>query len=218
MTQSLEEFKESQRWDKNWKQTAEWRETDEYKELKERWDRLQKEQDEYDYEGYRPKIKILKRGRYCPNCGSKLYKMVVCMSEYESETYILICPSCGYEFASADSSWACFISTACVEVKGLPDDCEELKCLRKFRDEFVKNLPDGEEVLREYHEIAPKIIAEIEKREDKKDIYQELFDRIMVSVNLIKNGKDKKAFLNYREMVKELKKQYIQCDSEQAPV
>lgn len=97
MTQSLEEFKKSQRRD----QTKEEREIRE--QLKEKWHHLRSEQKLY-CKGYEPQRKFLKRGKYyCPNCGSILLKFFLC--EDCGKEYILTCPSCGYQFADIDLPW-----------------------------------------------------------------------------------------------------------------
>src|SRR6185295_8850185 len=36
----------------------------------------------------------------------------------------------------------CFITTACAQAQGLPDDCEELTVLRGLRDDYIRQLPD----------------------------------------------------------------------------
>lgn len=49
----------------------------------------------------------------------------------------------------------CFFTTACVEARGLPDDCEALETLRAFRDACLANRPDGREAIAEYYRMAP---------------------------------------------------------------
>ena len=38
----------------------------------------------------------------------------------------------------------CFLTSACVAARGLPDDCAELTALRAFRDGYVRSQPEGE--------------------------------------------------------------------------
>ena len=75
-----------------------------------------------------------------------------------------------WDRGETSDSW-CFISTACIESKGLPDDCEELNCLRHFRDKFVGNLPCGNELIEEYYKIAPKIVSAINGTKNPNKIY-----------------------------------------------
>ena len=39
----------------------------------------------------------------------------------------------------------CYITTACTEVMGLPDDCEALMTLRGFRDGWLREQDGGED-------------------------------------------------------------------------
>lgn len=105
---------------------------------------------------------------------------------------------------------ACFITTACVEAQGLADDCEELKVLRTFRDEFVAKLPGGQEMLLEYDWIASQIVHAINKTKNPKTVYQQLFeDLVKKSVLLINSGKRQEAYDHYLKVTNELKQKYL---------
>jgi len=106
-------------------------------------------------------------------------------------------------------SSGCFITTACVRVNGLPDDCIELQTARDFRDNYVRNLPSGEEIIREYYNIAPSIITEIDKRENSEEIYQNIKREIDEALTLINLGKKEQAFTIYYNVVKRLKQEYL---------
>ncbi len=104
----------------------------------------------------------------------------------------------------------CFLTTACVQARNLPDDCYELETLRNFRDSYVKNTPGGREIIREYYDIAPKIIKRISRLKTSSAIYEKLYkDLVLRSVNLIERGEKQEAFYNYRRIVKELKTGYL---------
>ena len=64
---------------------------------------------------------------------------------------------------SGGGGTGCFITTACVEHQGLPDDCAELQTLRKYRDVLVQEDDDFRSKVLEYYRKAPLIIQEIEK-------------------------------------------------------
>jgi hypothetical protein len=57
---------------------------------------------------------------------------------------------------------ACFITTACVEARGLDDACEELALIRGLRDGYVRTLPEGSGLVAEYYREAPGIVEAIE--------------------------------------------------------
>ena len=103
----------------------------------------------------------------------------------------------------------CFISTACVEAQGLPDDCLELTTLRQFRDNTLVYLPKGREAIKEYYAVAPGIVEKINQRGDKNKIYTGLFDNLVKrSVDLVLVGKHEEAFSHYKNIVAQLKAIY----------
>lgn len=106
----------------------------------------------------------------------------------------------------------CFISTACIEARGLPDDCYELRILRLFRGEYVRKLDEGETVLADYREKAPRIVAAINALGEKRagEVWDELYERgVARSVNLIVNGMWDEAYDLYRSMCRELEERFL---------
>ncbi len=55
----------------------------------------------------------------------------------------------------------CFLTTAAVEMMGLPDDCWELATLRDFRDHWLARQPGGAEQIAQYYARAPGIAAQL---------------------------------------------------------
>ncbi len=55
----------------------------------------------------------------------------------------------------------CFITTACCETLGLPDDCFELRMLRRYRDEVLATRPGGRQEIATYYRLAPLILARL---------------------------------------------------------
>lgn len=55
----------------------------------------------------------------------------------------------------------CFLTTACVGLLELEDDCFELRWLREFRDRVLIKLPGGSEDVEHYYRVAPKIVEAI---------------------------------------------------------
>lgn len=104
----------------------------------------------------------------------------------------------------------CFLTTACVEARDLPDDCYELQTLRDFRDNYVRHLPHGEETIREYYEIAPRIITRINDTANPAEVFETMYERLVQkSIKLIEAGRKTEAFENYRLIVRELKQEYL---------
>lgn len=112
----------------------------------------------------------------------------------------------GYE---TESSSGCFITTACIRSKGLPDDCHELQLLRNFRDTYVASRENGMEMIKEYYKIAPSIVREINNRDNANEIYSELYCNIKKAVSLIESKIYSLAFELYCNLVHDLKRDYL---------
>jgi len=69
----------------------------------------------------------------------------------------------------------CFLTTACVEHKGLADDCYELQALRAMRDTIVTWSDDMKALVEEYYRIAPVIVSRINAEADSADIWEDLY-------------------------------------------
>lgn len=111
---------------------------------------------------------------------------------------------------SGSGSSGCFLTTVCVEAKGLPDDCDELTMLRAFRDGYMKSTAAGEDDIREYYEIAPQIVAKINQLSDANQVWQKIYDQVIVrTVDLIKQDKSDAAYTLYKQCVLALKKFYM---------
>lgn len=102
---------------------------------------------------------------------------------------------------SSSGSSGCFLTTACCEYHGLPDDCEELSVMRKFRDDFLMKNQIGAELVHSYYKIAPEIVEKINEKENREDIYRELFNRIQNIVKLIKDSLTDEAVAEYVKML-----------------
>ena len=97
---------------------------------------------------------------------------------------------------SSSGGGVCFLTTACCEHKGLPDDCEQLTVLRSFRDNHVPR-----KLVHEYYQKAPAIVKRISG--DKK-VLDCIFDTVQKCVVAIRSNKHKEALDLYTNMVKEL--------------
>ena len=105
----------------------------------------------------------------------------------------------------------CFLTTACIRTKNLPDNCYELKILREFRDGYIMGLPDGAAMIKRYYEIAPQIVKRISGQLNATEIYQEIYNRVIVPcVHLIERRENEKAYECYKDMVTQLQAKYLQ--------
>lgn len=149
----------------------------------------------------------------CPKCKYKFW-----MDDYESKA----CPKCGKVAvgpkAKSRASGPCFITTACVEAAGLPDNCTELEAMRYFRDGYLAKCDEGKRMIEEYYEIAPRIVEKIKREENSDEVFSGIFTEIRKTVSLIKIGNLESATMQYREIVLRLKLNFdkgqscIRCD------
>lgn len=105
---------------------------------------------------------------------------------------------------------ACYLTSACVEAKGLPDDCYELKTLRAFRDTYLCTLDYGQKEIAEYYSIAPKIVENIKKRIDRELVFNRIYeDLVKPCVKLIEEGDNAATHELYKNYTLLLKKNYV---------
>ena len=93
----------------------------------------------------------------------------------------------------------CFLTSACIRARNLPDDCPELTTLRACRDGYLAALPGGPEEIRQYYRIAPQIVSRIEARPDAKAVWERVYqEMILPCVRLIREGREAQALSLYK--------------------
>ncbi|MBE6976596.1 MAG: hypothetical protein E7439_05315 [Ruminococcaceae bacterium] len=111
---------------------------------------------------------------------------------------------------SYQPSGGCFLTSACVEAKGLPDDCYELTILRKFRDEYLAKQENGQCEIRHYYVVAPSIVEKIKKSPDANSVFEKIYhDLVLPCVQMIENFNLSEAHALYRSYVMTLEKMYL---------
>lgn len=135
-------------------------------------------------------------------------------SSIDSDTVHRYCWGYHYEEcprykSGSSSSGSCFLTSACVEAKGLPDDCHELTVLRNFRDGYLSSLPTGKEEIAEYYLVAPAIVEAIKQRDNAMAIFDGIYEQLVLPcVRHIEAGENEQAHTLYRNAVKELSLQF----------
>ena len=113
-------------------------------------------------------------------------------------------------YKDRNSSSGCFLTSACTEARGLPDNCEELTTLRAFRDGYMKSLPNGQADICEYYHIAPAIVDKIRALPNAREIFDSIYTELVLPcVDLIRAEKNEEAYTKYRDYVKLLQEQYL---------
>ena len=136
-------------------------------------------------------------------------------SSIGSDTVHRYCWGYHYEdcprYKAEHSSGGCFLTSACVEAKGLGDNCHELMVLRHFRDGFMHSKPGGAEDICEYYHIAPRIVERIQQLPNALEVFEKLYNELVIPcVNLIESGRNEEAYIAYRAYSKMLQSQYIE--------
>jgi hypothetical protein len=104
----------------------------------------------------------------------------------------------------------CFLATACVEYAGLPDDCEELRIMRRFRDEYVSRLPEGPALIQNYYQAAPGIVRRIQADGQRDLIFGYMLTRLREVTALIQAGRQAEAHELYMREYRTLQARYPQ--------
>ncbi|MBI5803085.1 hypothetical protein HY448_00135 [Candidatus Pacearchaeota archaeon] len=112
------------------------------------------------------------------------------------------------EHESKDNS-LCYLTTACVSARGLPDNCFELETLRGFRDRVLVPRSDGRRAVSEYYKIAPEIVRAVDEQDNSQDIWRGLYKDIRHSVSLVVSGDFENAFKHYQQMTMGLKGRFL---------
>jgi len=100
----------------------------------------------------------------------------------------------------------CYLTTACVEHHGLPDDCQELRVLRAFRDGWLVVQPGGEAAIEAYYRKAPSIVEAIDASGMAVSLYRRMFRVIQQCVRAIEDQRPHEAWRTYAQLVRVLER------------
>ena len=131
-----------------------------------------------------------------------------CMKKQDyvnSDVYYKYCRNYDYGdcpiYKGDTSSGGCYLTSACVEAKGLPDDCMELTVLRSFRDNWLKQQPGGLAEVAEYYATAPGIVEKVNTLPNAGEVWNELYEKLVLPcMRYIQNGEMELAHELYRKI------------------
>jgi hypothetical protein len=113
----------------------------------------------------------------------------------------------GFEAEQCTPPKGCFITTACCDVLGLPDDCFELRALRRYRDEILAKTPDGRASIALYYVLAPVLLTALDE-DNRAKILRKLYARFILPSALAAHlGFNRLAFRLYARMMQKLSAQ-----------
>ena len=112
---------------------------------------------------------------------------------------------------NSNQSGGCYLTSACVQARGLADDCTELQTLRAFRDGWLMDQPYGSEIIHEYYHIAPAIVASIDQKPNAAAIYDAIYTQVVLPcVAFIQKQKNEDAVKIYSDTVRALKNYFVE--------
>ncbi len=130
-----------------------------------------------------------------------------------SDVYYKYCRKYDYDSCPIykdEPSSGCYLTSACTEAKGLPDDCYELTALRAFRDRWLTAQPNGKEEISEYYRTAPAIVAAIHKRADSAAVFDRIYSELVAPcVAWIEENQMDRAHQHYKTYTLHLQEQYL---------
>ena len=102
----------------------------------------------------------------------------------------------------------CFLTTACCEVLGLPDDCFELRTLRRYRDESLAAMAGGNAAIAAYYLLAPSILDRLSPQDRAARLLSVYARFILPSAIAARLGFDALAYRLYARMMSELARDF----------
>jgi hypothetical protein len=104
----------------------------------------------------------------------------------------------------------CFLTTACVQHKGLADDCHELEALRFLRENYMRENQLGRQLLADYEVLGPTILNAIHDAHNRPEILEHLYSQLIIpSVQKIEAGHYQEAVDYYAKYVREMEEKYL---------
>jgi hypothetical protein len=103
--------------------------------------------------------------------------------------------------SSESGKKGCFLTTAACEMRGLPDNCDELTTLRRFRDEVLLFSREGRTLVEEYYNEAPSLVPFIKDSDENERVWND----IQKTVAHIGRGHHTEAIASYFSMFERLR-------------
>ena len=97
----------------------------------------------------------------------------------------------------------CYITTAMVQHRGLPDDCHELTVLRRFRTEYIAASRDAQKLadLQEYERLGPRVARWLRAHPRRGELLEWVATTVEQAVCFIERGDNEAAYALYRNRI-----------------
>ncbi|XSG81129.1 MAG: CFI-box-CTERM domain-containing protein [Methyloligella sp. ZOD6] len=103
----------------------------------------------------------------------------------------------------------CFLTTACCDALGLPDNCFELATLRRYRDRILAATPEGREAIADYYRLAPPLLSALQGPERSSRLLGLYWRYILPSAITAKLHLNGLTFRIYSSMISKLQRELI---------
>ena len=114
---------------------------------------------------------------------------------------------------AGSGSEGCYLTSACVAARGLPDHCEELRTLRSFRDGYLSQQPEGPAEIEQYYATAPNIVEAINQLPDAMEIWNRIYEELVEPcVQMIHANQNAQAHQLDKSYATELAQSYLETD------
>lgn len=129
-----------------------------------------------------------------------------------SDVYYKYCKNYDYSdcpIYKGQSGSSCYLTSACVWAKGLPDNCYELETLRAYRDNWLAKTEAGAQVIEKYYEIAPRIVSAINDSDRRREIYDTIYEKMVCPcVKFIEEKQMESALALYQSWTLRLQQEF----------
>ena len=99
----------------------------------------------------------------------------------------------------------CYMTSACCDYRGLPDDCRELTAMRRLRDAHMLHTEAGRRMIEDYYRVAPTIVERIDASEQRGALYEYIFSVVRRCADLVERDDFEDAVTAYQGMVDHLR-------------
>ena len=111
---------------------------------------------------------------------------------------------------SGSGSEGCYLTSACVAARGLPDHCEELQTLRSFRDGYLTQPPGGRAEIAQYYATAPKIVEAINQLPGSAEVWDRIYEELVnPCIQMIHANQNTEAHQLYKSYANKLASLYL---------
>lgn len=104
----------------------------------------------------------------------------------------------------------CYVTTAVCRNLNKGEDCEELRLIKDFRDDYLASTEEGQALIEEYYDIAPTLVKRIDKDAGAQEKYLWLWNTYLAPcVAYIRAGEEENCKKTYCGMIEELRSEYM---------